>query len=539
MLIALRAVSDFFLRAADFWEKERPEASARLRKVAILPPDDFGEALQLMYLIFAILELQGRYHNALARMDQYLYKPFRKSNIDLTEALNMICHIFAKVSEFHEVTNICIGGVKPDGEDAVNELSYLILDAVELVHSASTNLSARLHKKSPDKFIAACAKLIATGIGFPAIMNDEVYIPSLQKCQIPLEAARDYALFGCVEGNIPGRAPAWSDGRFNLVERLMEQIDCLESIDSYEELWQRFSASVKKGLQEYLDNYNACLLSCPPEKFPDPLLSALTSDCIARGKDINAGGAEFPRQHGVGMVGPATIADSLAAIKKLVFEEKRISRTDLLAALKNNFNGFEVLRKTLMNCAPKYGNDDDYVDSIFADLVKLCGESSMAMRICDGGYLKSCMASNISNIDCGSRIAATPDGRLAGMPLSDAASPGPGCDRNGPTGFINSVIKPDYSAQNCTVVNIRFLPEMFSDDGGYALLAALIKRFIHGGGHELQFNVTNNKILQDAVKSPEKYGDLMVRVSGFSAFFTMLDPEIQQDIIRRTAHGRS
>lgn len=538
MLISLQAVSEFFLRAADFSQSKRPVEASILRKNAWQAPDSFAGAIQLMWGIFIILEAQKRGHNALARMDQYLYENFRNDSIDKTTALNMLCHLFCKIEGLHQITNICIGGMKPDGSDACNELSFLILEAADRVHSASTNLSARINRNTPERFLRACIKLISTGIGFPALMNDHVFMASLQKCGIPLEAARDYALFGCVEGNIPGRAPAWSDSRFNLAENFCTVLEKLEDFETYQELFDAFSDSVKAAFRLHIEQFNTNLLKYPVDKFPDPLLSALTGSCIDKGMDINAGGADFPRQHGVGIVGPATVCDSLAAVKKLVFEEKRICKKELLEALHNNFNGSEILRKTLINCAPKYGNDDPFVDKIFASIVKLCGETAENMRICDGGYFKSCMASNIQNISCGRTVPATPDGRFAWTALSDAASPTGGMDKNGPTAFMNSVTIPDYTAQNCTVVNMRFLPEMFSDEKGFDCMLALVKKFIISGGHEIQFNVTDNKTLQDAVKNPDKYGDLIVRVSGFSAFFTRLSPEVQQDIIRRNAHGR-
>ena len=538
MLIALQAVSNYFRRAGESWRESRPVEAERLRHLATEPPRTFADGLQLMWLLFVLLTSQTRHHMALARIDQYLYPLYQRDTIDRTEALNQLCHIFSKLEGFHAVSNICIGGVKPDGSDAVNELSYLVLKAVERVHSPSTNLSARLHKDSPEPFIRACAKLIATGIGFPAIMNDEVYIPSMMRCSIPLEAARDYALFGCVEGNIPGRAPAWSDSRFSLVESFLETIADLETFETCDELWDRFAASVRTGMERHLEKYNQMLLEYPAERCPDPLLSALTRDCIARGLDINNGGAEFPRQHGVGICGPATIADSLAAIKKLVFEEKRIPKDQLLAALRNNFEGYEVLRQTLINCAPKYGNDDPYVDEFFTKIVALCSESAMNKMTVDHGYLRICMASNISNVSVGKRTRATPDGRLAETPLSDAASPNAGMDRSGSTAFINSVVKSDYTNANCTVVNMRFLPDMFQDEAGYDRLTVLLKRFIAGGGHEIQFNVTRDDVLKDAMEHPENYGDLIVRVSGFSAIFTKLDPAVQRDILRRNSHGK-
>ena len=538
MLISLRALSAFFLRAADFWAVRRPVEAERLRRMATCPPETFADALQLVWMVFIVLEAEHRFHNALARMDQYLYGVFKRDAIDHTAALNMLCHLFCKVEGIHEVTNICIGGVRPDGADAANELSFLILQAVERVRSASTNLSARVHHGSTDEFLMSCIRLISTGIGFPAIMNDEVYIPSLCECGIPLEAARDYALFGCVEGNIPGHSPAWSDSFFSLPERFVSVLGKLETFGTYRELRDAFAEAVRIGMKEHLENYDRQLRDCPPDRFPDPMLSALTASCLERGRDINDGGADYPRLHGVGMVGLATIVDSLAAVKKLVFEEGRIGKSELLSALKDNFADSEEIRLTLVNCAPKYGNDDEYVDSIAADVVGICSNSVRGLRICDGGFLKTCMASNISNIPCGKVIPATPDGRFAWAPLSNAASPNAGMERSGPTAFINSIVAPDYHGMNCTVVNMRFLPEMFAEEEGCRRMLAMLRRFIEGKGHEIQFNVTDNATLQDAVVHPERHGDLIVRVSGFSAFFTGLSPEVQQDIIRRSAHGR-
>lgn len=357
MLIALQGVSAFFLRAAESCAESHPEASERLRRTAWDKPETFAEGLQLMWLIFVILEAEGRFHNALGRVDQYLRECYRKSSPDHDAALNLLCHIWVKVEGFHEVTNLCIGGVTPEGEDAVNELSFLALEATALVHSASTNLSARLHRKSPDRFLLACIDLIRTGIGFPAVFNDEVNIPMLTRLGIPLEAARDYALVGCVETFLPGQpAPRGATAVSICLKFFSDTVLHLCEFDSYEAFRQAFADGMRKGLARYRDNYNRMLAEYPSERFPDPLLSALTRDCIARGRDINGGGSEFCRLHGIGMMGLATLTDSLAAVKKLVFEEKRISAKRLVNALRNDFRDEEELRLTLLNCAPKYGN---------------------------------------------------------------------------------------------------------------------------------------------------------------------------------------
>lgn len=538
MTIVLRALSDFCFRAAGhFRNSGRADAAARFEAIAVQPPETFEEGIQLVWLVFVLLEADGsRGHNALARIDQYLYRLYRKSRPSEEVALNELCHLWTKIEGLHEVTNLCIGGVRPDGSDAANELSFLMLKATGMVHSASTNLSARLHPNSGDEFLLACIDQIRTGIGFPAIFNDTNNIRMLTNLGIPLEAARDYALFGCVEPLIPGRQPAWSDGRFNLPECFLKTCAHLKEFHSFDDLMTAFRQEMRRDMANYAEACNRGLREQPPDRFPDPFLSALTRDCIGRGRDLNDGGAEFPRLHGVGMMGLGTLTDSLSAIRKLVYDERSVTPERLLAALGSNFSNDPELRLILLNRAPKYGNDYDYCDEIAGEIVSLCGRVCREFRTQDDGYFLSCMASNIQNIPAGATLGATPDGRLAGEPLSDAASPCAGRDVHGPTAFVNSIVRPDYSEQACTVVNMRFQPEMFRDEEGRGNLLAIIRRFLEGGGQEMQFNVTDNRQLEDAMKNPERYADLIVRVSGFSAFFTKLDPSVQRDIIRRTAH---
>ena len=537
MRIIADAVVNFFRRAAESCADSHPEASARLRNLAGAPPQTFAEGIQLIWLVFVLVEADGRVHNALARIDQYLYGLFRKSALPHDEALDLLCHLWTKVEGMHETTNICIGGVTPDGEDGSNELSLLCLEATKLVHSASTNLSARLHRGTPDRFLYGCIDLITTGIGFPAVFNDENNIPMLEACGISTRDARDYALFGCVEPLIPGRQVAWSDGRFNLPECFLRAVSDLAEYRTPEELRTAFRREMFAEMERYAEEYNSQLAKFSPERYPDPLLSLFTRGCLERGLDVNAGGAEFPRFHGVGMMGLGTVTDSIAAIETLVFEEKRIRPEQLLTALKDDFRHDEELRLTLLNCAPKYGNDEERTNAIAAWVVDLCAETANRFRTLDGGRFLSCMASNVSNIPAGRELGATPDGRHAGEPLSDAASPVGGRDRHGPTAFVNSIVSPDYSGQACTVVNMRFLPDFLKSPAGRDCMATLLRRFVEGGGQEMQFNVTDNKVLLDAVKHPEQYADLIVRVSGFSAFFNNLSSDVQQDIIRRTVHG--
>ncbi len=538
MLLVLQAIRAFFLRAADHFENSRPDISSSLRKLADNAPETFAEGLQLVWLLFIIVKMDGnRYANALARIDQYLYPLYQKSALPREEVLDMLCHVWTKIDEMHEVTNICIGGLTPEGEDAWNELSLLCLEATDKVHSPHTNLSARLSPKTKDESILACIKLIGTGIGFPAVFNDNVNVPMLQNLGIPVEDARDYALFGCVEPLIPGRQVAWSDGRFSMPECFRRAVLRLPEYHDIEEVIAAYTQEMRIDMKKYVDNYNAKLLAHPADKFPDPLLSAFTRNCIESGRDINDGGAEFPRFHGIGMMGLATITDSIAAIKKLVFDEKSIDAEHLVKALETDFKNDEILALQLLNCAPKYGNNvskdcDDYAKR----MVKLCADVCFEYRIADGGFFLSCMASNIDNVPAGATLGATPDGRHAGAPLSDAASPYGGRDHNGSTAFVNSITTPDYTGQACTVVNMRFQPVFFNSETGQKAMLSMLKVFVAQGGQEMQFNVTGKEVLEDAMLHPEKYDDLIVRVSGFSSYFNVLSEDVKKDIIRRTVH---
>ncbi len=536
MLVCLKAFRDFLQRAARELAATDAACAARLAALAERAPQDFHEGLQLLIIVHTLLKAQGGDADALGRLDQYMWPLYEKSALPHEEALEAVCQVFSFI--YHgAVTNIAIGGVTPEGENAANDLSLLIMEAVDRVHIPTTNLSARVSRASTDEFLLACIDLISTGIGFPAIFNDHVNIPMLQNSGIPLEAARDYALVGCVEVVVPGRQVPWSDGRFNMPGIFCDCIEHLADCPDFETFLALFDEKLNEGVRKYAADYEAYLAQYPVERFSMPFLSALVRDCIGRGRDVNDGGPEFPRFHGIGMMGLGTIADSLAAVKKLVFEEKRLTPAQLLQALHDNFQGHDIIHGMVRNCVPKYGNDDPYVDSLAAKVVDICSRAWANMRFPDGGRYFSCMGSNINNIPAGRETPATPDGRLAGEPLSDAASVCCGCDREGTTALINSITTPDYSEQNCTVVNVRFLPDMLKGEAGRQRMLAVLRKFIAGGGHEIQFNVTDNGVLEQAVAEPEKYADLVVRVSGFSGYFTRLSPAVQKDILRRNIHA--
>jgi len=291
-------------------------------------------------------------------------------------------------------------------------------------------------------------------------------------------------------------------------------------------------------LNKHVQKINAKITAYPSEYFSDPFLSGLTRDCIERGLDINDGGALFPRFHGIAAMGLGSTADSFAAVKKLVFEETLITLEKLIVALDSNFVGHDSILAMLQNKAPKYGNQDIYVDEIAAKIVEKFSHAVLNHFIPTGGRYLALMAANISNIPAGKEVKATPDGRYAWTPLSDAASPYFGRDLLGPTAFLGSVQTPDYTETvGGTVINMKFDPILFKGKEGIQRLTAFTKIFVEKRIPELQFNFTGNEILLDAINNPSQYINLVVRVSGFSAYFISLDKDVQNDIIRRRAHS--
>lgn len=545
MRIMMEAFSRFAQRYADACRAKGNTTTAdNLTQIAWQPPTNLQEAMQLVWLTNMVFSSESRYHMALGRIDQYLL-PFYSNDIAngvITEsdALSLFCHLWSKVEALGEVTNICIGGLTPQGDDATNDLSYICLDATRLVQSPHTNLSARFHDSTPEAFHRACFECIRTGVGFPAIFNDHVLLPGLEEVGIPSEVARDYCMVGCIETMLAGRQQAWSDNRFNTPLCLLSAMRRLtdESDRSYDRLEELLKEELSQEMYKHTMFIDTLATSQPADRYPDPFLSALTQDCIGRARDINDGGALYQRFIGVAIMGLATMADSLAAIKKLVFEQKAIDWQQLMDALEADFKGYEWLQQMLLNRAPKYGNDDPYVDELAAWIVDYSSIEVLKHHVSTGGRYVGAFAANVSNIYAGMEVGATPDGRNANTPLSDAASPHYYRDRTGPTAFISSVSRPDYHrALTGSVVNMKFDPEHFQGEAGADRFSAFTHAFVEGRIPELQFNFTGNEQLNLALEHPDQYSGLVVRVSGFSAYFTRLMPEVQQDILRRRAHN--
>ena len=550
--------------SADDDEKQHfAEIAACCRRVAKDAPQSFGDALQLVWFTYIAFSYEGRYAMAFGRLDQYLY-PFYERDLAaglVTEesVTDDFASVFIKIGERRslcggdDVSNIAIGGVKPeDGSDATNALSYCILRAVRACFIPGPNLSARIHKDTPKEFLDACLEVIGTGLGYPALMNDDVNIPALQRMGYSLEDCRDYCMVGCIENFIQGKQPPWSDGRFNTpvyleyalnngcslldgVKRGIETGDP-DSFATMDAFMEAFMAQLRVGAKAYVDNFNRANTVADAINHQSPFLSCFCDDCIASGIDINRGGAKYPTAHGACGMGIATVADSLAAIETLVYRDKLLTLGQLRDVLAANFEGYEDLQKKMI-AAPKYGNNDDIADKYAIWFVEAQADLFDSYRTPDGGRYYIAIASNTQNIGAGREIGATPDGRGAGLPVSDAASPMRGMDRSGPTASALSLCKPDYTRVACgTVVNQKYTPDMFANAEKRAKLGAVIRSYFLMGGQELQINCVSKDTLRDAQAHPEDYESLVVRVSGFSAYYTKLDRSVQEDILARTEH---
>ncbi len=533
-----------------------------LAYIAWEKPVSLRQALNLVWLVHLSWPFQGKYAMALGRADQYLY-PFYRHDIDngvitVEEAEDLFGCTFIKLAESRfvggdDVVNICIGGVTPDGKEGINDLSYVILHAVRDCNIPGPNLSARLHEGMPEKFLDECLQVIGTGLGYPALMNDRVNIPALHRHGYALEDARDYCFVGCIENFIPGKQPAWSDGRFNVpqfLEAVFYRGECavdkgyygldtgaLEDMPTMEDFLGAFERQIAYAAAEYVTIFNNENGRYNYQHYAEPFMSLFCDDCIARGQDINCGGARYPSVHGAGCMGIGTIADSLAAVEKIVYNEKKCTLTELRDALAANFEGYETLRAQLIE-APKYGNNDQFVDKYAVWYVEFMDRIFAPYRTRDGGVFYTAIASNTQSVSAGQITGATPDGRLSGVPLSDAASPTYGVDKNGPTAAFLSLCKPDYRLVSCgTVVNQKYTPDMLQDPVKRAALTAAIQVYFSEGGQEVQINCVSRETLKDAMAHPENYGSLVVRVSGFSAYFTQLGRDVQEDILHRTEHS--
>ncbi len=550
------------------------EVSRICRKLSCQPPETFHEAVQSVWFLYVILHMESNASSfSPGRMDQYLYPYFQsdidKGIIDFTKALEIIECMWLKFNQIvylrnsHSAKyfagfpigfNVAIGGQHLDGSDAANELSYLFLKAQEHIGLPQPNLSARLYKNSPEEFLKQCVKVIAKGSGMPQCFNDEAVIPALRNQGISEVDAINYAIVGCVELTTHGNNLGWSDAAmFNLLKVLEltlnngvclmtgEQIGLpLGDISSYA-AYEDLEAAFAKQMDYFIDKMIQCcevVERIHMKVLPSPFLSAVIDDCLEKGIDVTAGGAHY-NLSGIQVIQGANIADSLAAIKKLVYDEKRISKEGLLDALRSNFRGDEALRLTLLNHAPKYGNDIEWVDEIADKWIRYFNEKLKNYRNIRGGVYHTGLYTVSAHVPMGQNVGATADGRFAGEPLADGGmSPVYGRDIKGPTAVLKSVSRVDSMlGSNGTLLNMKFLPEFFNTDSGVEKFAQFLKAFVRLNISHIQFNVLKKEDLLAAKKDPEKYRGLTVRVAGYTAYFTELADDLQNEIIARTSYG--
>ena len=493
--------------------------------------------------------------NSIGRLDQLL-QPYYEADLAANRitreaAVELMEELACKLYLEYDVQAICLGGVERGGRDALNDMTEIILEATENVEFVR-DISVRLHAESSPAFVDTCSRLIARGGGIPFIFNDDCFIPALSERGIELEDARDYAPIGCIELTIPGKAnphavSAWMNSTkcFELAlfggqdhrggKQLGPRTPLLTEMRSYDELYECYCRQLRYFSDRMVYICNRGELA-QRERGPLPCWSTLTDDCIERGRDITDGGAIY-NYHSICFLGTANTADSLAAVRKLVFEEKKIRAEDLLSALRVDFDGWEALRQMLLTGAPKYGNDCDEVDSIahgvaahFIDLMDECRSPL------NGRYFVH-LFSFRCNIEFGRMVGATPDGRREGEPLAYSLSAHQGRDEEGVTAMLRSLAKlPHSQAAGASAAIIDLDPKMVTGEAGIQRLSQLIHSALQMGVGQLQWNVTSADRLRQAQEDPEHYGNITVRVAGYSQMFKLLSPELQELVIARTKH---
>lgn len=551
-------------------KKELLKISENMRNVPWNTPHNFYEAVQFLWFshVIALISYGIMGVFAIGRPDQYLY-PFYKKDLDaglITReyAITLIEELFVKLSynllplpsfgkgtgsELGGESNAAtVGGVDKSGNDATNDLTYIFIDAIGNIKGMANSFSIRLHSKCSDDYLKKVADLFAITSG-PAIYNDDIIVPALMKTGCSLEDARDYSIIGCVELSSSGNNYCNTSGNDISLVGILEKVltngkirmmgrrtgvktGKFTSFKTFDQILQSF----KKQLAHSVEYIAKCVNEKDKvyaERFHNPYISILIENCLDNGKDVTQGGAKYNFGSITGR-GIATAADSLLAIKKAVFDEQWLTLKDLQKALNKNFKKQEILRQKLINRVPKYGNDDDEADAMikwvaenFCELV--CNQKSMR-----GGSFRPGFFSYGMNVLDGSFLGATPNGRRAGEPVSNSISPSNGVERNGPTAVIKSCAKlnPINMSNGCSL-NIKLNPGLLQKGERREKFVGMLKTFIDLKAMHSQFNVIDNNTLIDAQKHPDEYIDLVVRVSGYSAYFHDLGKAVQDDIIQR------
>ena len=592
VLIVLEAVRNFANRYSVLAKKLAEKELNQERKIELLeisricskvpyePAETFREAVQSVWFIQLILQIESNGHSlSYGRFDQYMYpyynRDIKNDTIKESEALELLTCLWIKTltinkvrSQAHTLSsagspmyqNVTIAGQTIDKKDAVNDLSFLVLKSVAQTRLTQPNLTVRYHKNINKHFLDECVEVMRLGFGMPALNNDEIIIPSFMDWQVKEEDAYNYSAIGCVETAVPGkwgyRCTGMSYINFPRMllctmnngvdltsnKRFTKGYGYFTEMESYEELLKAWDKTIRE-ITRYSVIVENVIDKASERDVPDILCSALTDDCIARGKTIKEGGAVYDFISGL-QVGIANMADCLAAIKKLVYEEKKITRQELWNAILDDFSSPEnkKIQEMLIREAPKYGNDDDYVDQLIVEAYDSYIEeiekypNTRYNRGPIGGIRYAGTSSISANVGQGMSTMATPDGRNAFEPLAEGCSPAHNSDKNGPTAVFKSVSKlRTNKITGGVLLNQKMTPQMLSTEENRQKLELLIKTFFNRlHGYHVQYNIVSKETLIDAQKHPEKHKDLIVRVAGYSAFFNVLSKKTQDDIIGRT-----
>ncbi|OKL44325.1 formate C-acetyltransferase [Pseudovibrio exalbescens] len=550
--------------ADDCDDKARAEELLKIAsisaKIVTEKPEDFYEAVQLFWFMNVILQYESNASSlSLGRFDQYML-PFYRASLangeDPALLKEYLESLWIKTNDvvllrstgsakffagFPTGYTILLGGLTETGRSAVNELSLLCLDAYQSIRLPQPNLGVRVNELIDREFLRKTTETIRMGTGIPQIFNDEVVVPAFLNRGVSLEDARDYSVVGCVELSIPGKTYGLHDiAMFNLLKVMELVLD--RNKDNAEITFEQLLEEIRQDIRHYVklmaEGSNICDIG-HRDWAPVPLLSSFISDCIENGKDITYGGARY-NFSGVQGIGIANLSDSLAALKQFVFEEKRATFKEFIDVLESNFDGErgEQIRARLMNRYDKYGNDIDGVDTYGADILRFYCKEVEQYTNPRGGVFTPGSYTVSAHVPLGAVVGATPDGRLKGEQLADGGlSPMLGKDHKGPTAVLKSVSKLDnYLLSNGSLLNVKFTPSTLEGEQGLTKLGDFLRAFMKLKLQHIQFNVLNAETLRDAQKRPEDFAGLVVRVAGYSAFFVELSKEIQDDIIRRTAH---
>jgi len=586
MEISCDAVIIFAQRHADLAEKmaekeNAPQRKDELEKIAAVcrmvpahAPRNFWEALQMYWFVHlgTITELNGWDAMSPGHLDQHLApfyeKEIAEGTIDRDKAKELISCLWIKVNNhpappkvgvtaqesgtYNDFTNINLGGIKRDGTDGSNDVSYIILEVVDELRLLQPQCNIQISRQTPFRFLKAGCRVIRKGYGYPSVFNADEVVMEQVRVGKSIEDAREGGCSGCVETGAFGKEAYILTGYLNVPkilelalnngydpvskQRLGVKSGDPREFKHFEELYNAFIRQLEYivDLKIRVNNYIERMFAV---NSPAPFLSVVIGDCIANGKDYNNGGARYNTNY-IQCCGIGTITDSLSAIKKHVFQDKAISMDQLLNALAENFKGNEALRLRLQNKTSFFGNDDDGADSIMQQVFNSLFEAIDGHPNTKGGVYHLNMLSTTCHLYFGKMLGASANGRFAGTPESDGTSPSHGAERNGPTGVIKSLSKMDQFKSGGTLLNMRFLPDILETENDIDKLAALIRTYFKMNGHHIQFNIVDTKTLQNARAKPDEYRDLLVRVAGYSDYFVDLDKDHQMEIINRTAHTR-